>query len=125
MDVIFDISNITANLASIPENQATFDESKARLMQIFPPNAFVIIAAVFGALTISKSYFDTVQTAAQISPRLIVFMYTLSAWGLSLALASIANIVGDGQYISADGSTHQAFLIVPQIQIMRWSFILG
>ena len=125
MDTIFNISCITQTLLSLPENKGAFEQSKAQLHQVLPPNAFVLIAAIVAALTVSKSYFDTVQAATQIAPKLVVIAYTNAAWGLSLALAWIAKLVGDGQALSVDGSAQPAYLVLPQILIMRWSFILG
>ena len=95
-----------------------------QLASVVPPDVFVSSA------TLAKSYFDTVQTAAQSAPKLIVSLYGACAWGLTCFLGWMAHLIGQGTIMSTlDGTENQQSvpiaLVMSNIQVIRWSLILG
>jgi hypothetical protein len=115
-----DISGIQRAL-----NSSSSTESLASPSSIIPPDVFVTFAALFASATISKSYFDTVNVAVQTSPHAVVAVYSIGAWVLSGIMGYLTSLMGQGQLdVTGVGSVH-VFIQVPNIQLIRWSLILG
>ena len=121
MSDFLSVSSIQESLQSGNSN----DDLSKSLAALLPPDIFVVIAAVFGSATLSKSYFQMVHSMIQSQPKLMAVIYVISAWLLSLALGYIAFLIGLGELDIGNGKRVAIHLAMANIQVIRWSLLLG
>lgn len=91
---------------------------------IIPPEVFVVTTFAMAALTISKSYYDTLISAAEQAPKIVILAYSLSAWLLAIALGYFGFVLGNIVNVN-QGLDVYLHVANYQIQLIRWSLILG
>jgi hypothetical protein len=81
LQAIIDVQNST--------QAAVISQTRDQVLSYLPPELFVTFAALFGGLTVSKSYFDAILAMSSTVPKLVVAIYSILALAFSVMLAMV------------------------------------